>query len=150
MNALTKGSVVFYLAAVFAAGLLAGGMAGFSVGQRTAFGPPPRPREMAAHMCGDLRSHLHLSAEQVRQIQPILDETAAEIESVHSATAERIAVIFRKSNERIAQYLTPDQRVLLNEMQRERQRFFHRGPGPGHPRPGPPPDGMPPPPSPAP
>jgi Spy/CpxP family protein refolding chaperone len=136
VNLLTKKTVVVYLAAVFAAGLLAGAAAGFSLGQRRAFAPPPRPREMAAHMCDDLRSRLHLSPEQVQQIEPILNQTAAELETVHATFGARISEILQKSNQRIAQLVTPEQKVLLDEMERDRQQFLRRGPH-GH-KPGPP------------
>ncbi|MHB8521351.1 MAG: hypothetical protein ACYDH9_11430 [Limisphaerales bacterium] len=75
----------------------------------------------------------------MKQIEPVLKETAAEIESVHSSSGERISAIFQKSNERIAQFLTPEQKVLQAEMEREREQFFHRafrGPPRGPPPPG--------------
>ena len=134
MNMLNRKSVVLYLAAVFAAGLLAGGTGGFNLGKRKAF-TPPRQEEMAANICGRLKSKLHLTQDQVKEIQPILNDTAAELASVHAATAERISEIIQKSNRRLAQFLTPEQKLLLEEMERERQDFVRKAckPPPGAP-----------------
>ena len=120
---LTRKSAAIYLAAVFLAGLAAGGAAGFSVGKRNAFAPP-RPQDMASHICERMKSKLHLTPEQVRQIEPLVNETAAELKAVHSTTAERITEIFQTLNQRQAQFLTPEQKVLLEEMERERRQFF--------------------------
>jgi len=120
---LTKKSAVIYLIAVFLAGLLAGGVAGFSLGKRTAFAPP-RPQDMASHICERLKSKLRLTPEQVKQIEPLVNETAAELKAVHSTTAERITEIFQTLNQRQTQFLTPEQKVLLEEMERERRQFF--------------------------
>jgi hypothetical protein len=135
---LTKRSAAIYLVAVFLAGLLAGGVAGFSLGKRNAFAPP-RPQDMASHICERLKSKLHLTPEQVKQIDPLVNESAAELEAVHSTTADRITEIFQKLNQRQAQYLTPEQKVLLEEMERERQQFFRKAfkARPGRPQPGP-------------
>jgi hypothetical protein len=133
---LTKKSAAIYLVAVFLAGLLAGGVAGFSVGKRKAFSPPRR-QDMASHICERLKSKLHLTPEQVKQIEPLVNETAAELEVVHSTTAERITEIFQRLNQRQAQLLSPEQKVLLEEMERERQQFFRKAfkAKPGRPQP---------------
>jgi len=122
---LTRKSAAIYLAAVFLAGLAAGGAAGFSVGKRNAFAPP-RPQDMASHICERMKSKLHLTPEQVRQIEPLVNETAAELEAVHTTTADRITEIFQKLNQRQTQFLTPEQKVLLEEMERERRQFFRK------------------------
>jgi hypothetical protein len=140
MNMLTKRSVVLYLMAVFVTGLVAGATGGFSLGKRKAF-TPPRPPEMAAHICGRLKSKLHLTESQVNAIEPILNETAAELAVVHATTAERISEIIQKSNQRLAQFLTPAQKALLGEMERESRDFMRKAcepragaPGPWPPR----------------
>lgn len=114
-----------YLAAIFLAGLLAGGAAGFSMGKRTAFSPP-RQREMASHICGRLKSNLHLTPEQVTQIEPLVQQAAAELKAVHSASADRVSEIFQRLNSKQAQYLTDEQKLLLQKMEEERQTFSRR------------------------
>ncbi len=130
----TKKSIAVYFGLVFAAGLLAGAAAGFSLGMRRAFAPPPRPQDMAIHMCDQLSSRLRLTPEQLKQITPIVGESAEKIESVHATTGERIAKIIADSNNRLTQFLTPEQKILMEEMNREREQFFHksfRPPPPG-------------------
>jgi hypothetical protein len=135
MNMPTRKTVALYLAAVFVAGLLAGAVAGYSLGKRRSWAPP-QPEEMVAHICGLLKSKLHLSPEQETEIRPIVSETATELESIHSTTAGQVSAAFQRSNQRLAQFLTPEQKVLLEEMERERKKFF---PPPGRAPPGPPP-----------
>ena len=129
---LGKKTVASYLSAVFVAGLLAGGAAGFCLGKRKAF-TPPRTQDMATHMCDRLKSKLHLSPEQEKRIEPLVKEAATELESVFCSTAERMTEVFRRLNERQKQFLTPDQQTLLEELERERQQFFHKAfkPKPG-------------------
>ena len=79
---------------------------------------------MASHICERLKSKLRLTPEQVKQIEPLVNETATELKAVHSTTAERITEIFQTLNQRQAQFLTPEQKVLLEEMERERRQFF--------------------------
>ena len=133
----TKKSVLIYLVAVFAAGLLAGGAGGYSLGKRKAF-RPPRPQEMTTHMCDHLKARLHLTPEQVKQIEPSIQQTAEELDAVHTSSAKRIADIFQRSNQRLTQYLTPEQKHSLDDMDRERQQFLGRNfksPRPGQPPP---------------
>lgn len=66
--------------------------------------------------------------EQEKQIRPLVCEAAGEIESIFSLTCERMTEVFQKLNERQAQFLTPAQKVLLEEMELERRKFFHRDP----------------------
>ena len=125
MNALTKKTVVAYLATAFVAGLVAGGVAGFGLGKRKAFAPP-KPQDMATHICGRLKARLHLTPDQLKDIQPLANDAAAELDSVHAATAERIREVFEKLNQRQAQFLTAEQKLALEEMERERQQFFRK------------------------
>ena len=118
-------NVVLYLAAVFAAGLLAGGAAGYSLGKRKAF-TPPRTQDMAAHMCDRLKSKLNLTAEQETAIVPLVHQAATEIESLFAGACERTTDVFLKLNERQGKFLTQEQRTLLDQMERERQQFFHK------------------------
>ena len=124
---LGKKTVALYLAAVFAAGLLAGAAAGFCRGKRQG-SKPPRPDDMAAHLCGRLKSRLQLTPEQEKQIKPFVCEAAEEIESIFAVAGERTTEVFQKLNERQAQFLTPEQKVLLEEMELERRKLFHREP----------------------
>ena len=122
---LAKKTAILYLVAVFVAGLLAGGAAGFCLGKRNAF-TPPRPQDMATHMCDRLKSKLHLTPDQEKRIEPLVREAATELESVFCSTAERMTEVFRKLNERQKQFLTPEQQTLLEELERERQQSFHK------------------------
>jgi hypothetical protein len=123
VNIPSKKTVAVYLTAVFMAGFLAGGVAGFSLGNRR-FLTPPGPGELVAHICGLLKSKLHLTPEQEKEVRPIVSETAAELESIHSAASDQVAAAFQRSNQRLSQLLTSEQKILLEEMERERKKLF--------------------------
>ncbi|MBI4660621.1 MAG: hypothetical protein HY735_17430 [Verrucomicrobia bacterium] len=121
---LAKKTVALYLSAVFIAGLLAGLAVGFSFGHWKTFAWP-RSKDVATHMCDRLRSKLGLTPEQVKSIEPLLSEAAAELQAIQASTAERVTEVFRKLNERQKKFLTSEQQALLDEMERERQQIFH-------------------------
>lgn len=144
MNGLTKQKAALYLIALFAAGVVVGGTVGFNFGRKQVF-RPPRPAQMAAHIQSHLAARLQLTETQTRQISPLISEMVQEMDSVHSNSMCRVGEISQKWHERMALYLTPEQKEKLAEMERERARFFHGpshgGPPHGHP---PPPPGQPP------
>jgi Spy/CpxP family protein refolding chaperone len=135
MNGISKRRAIVYLAAIFLAGVVTGGVTGFTVGRRSIFRPPPQPREMAPRILEGLKKDLSLTDEQVRQIQPLLQRHCSELGALHSGTRERMAEMIRKSHEEIGQFLTPEQRDKLAALDREREAFFRQK---GHGSPPPP------------
>ena len=105
---------ILYLVAIFLAGLLAGGFAGFNFGRRTFF-RPPRPADMAKHMSHRLAAELTLTPDQILKIDPILIETAAALDAIHENSGRQIAAIFKTNNDRIAVFLNPAQQQKLVE-----------------------------------
>ena len=125
MNTPSKIKAVIYLAAIFAVGLVAGGVAGYSFGKE-AMAAPPRPKKMAESTIEKLKSELHLTPEQVAQIKPIVRETAQEIETVHSSICDQIWTIIDLSNSRIEKYLTPEQAAKLRDNEKSRRDHFKK------------------------
>ena len=123
MNALSKKSVAVYLMAVFLIGAAAGGFGGYWLGIRKSFSMPAA-KEIAARMTELAKAKLHLTDEQIKQIQPIINETAAEFEGAHYNMTGRVNEIIEKANQRIAPFLTPEQKVLLDELDRQRREQF--------------------------
>jgi len=129
MNTTPKGKALFYMAAIFAIGLLAGGVAGGLTGYR--FGTqrlsrPPTAEQMAASVKQRLQQELRLTAEQERQIAPMVDDFVVEMSAVHSNTVERAVTIIRSMHQRATEVLTPEQRDSLQRMQQEREAEFRR------------------------
>jgi hypothetical protein len=108
---------------VFLAGATIGGFGGYFLGVRKAFRPPAKG-EMSARMAEFARAKLHLTDEQLKQVRPILDDTSAEFESAFASMAERVNETITRANQRIAPLLTPEQKVLLEDLDRQRRDRF--------------------------
>jgi len=129
MNTTPKGRALSYIAAIFIAGLLAGGvlggLTGFKLGtQRLAH--PPRPDQMATNVRQRLQQDLKLTDEQVRQIAPGVDRFAREMGLVHSNTVERSIEVIRQMHRRVEEFLTPEQKEKFRKVQQEREETFRR------------------------
>jgi hypothetical protein len=125
MSLFSTKSAIAYLAAVFVAGAVAGGAGGYYCGVREAM-TPPGPREITAAMCDRLKSRLHLRDDQMAHIQPIIKDAVAEFRGACAGMMDKMSELARKTNERIAQYLDPNQKAELDQMERERQEFFKK------------------------
>jgi Spy/CpxP family protein refolding chaperone len=123
MSRLTQRTLAFYLLAIFLAGAAAGSAIGYASGRRKA-SRPPRPQELARHIQSRLETRLHLTSEQRARIQPVVEQSCAEIGSVHRDCGRRISEAFHKMNLRLAEYLTAEQRQELDRMEEERGELF--------------------------
>jgi Spy/CpxP family protein refolding chaperone len=86
-----------------------------------------------------LRVELNLTPDQVSKISPIVDKTAAQLEQTRRETGRRVHELFSESHRQIAEFLTPEQRAKLQQMEARHRRFMeHR-----RDRHGPPPHGPP-------
>jgi hypothetical protein len=123
MKALTKKSAVFYLAAMFVAGALLGGLGGYAMGMRKAFRPPARG-EINARMAEFARAKLKLTDDQMKQVQPIINDTCSEFETSFKGMGDRFNDIARRASQRISPLLTPEQRKILDDLDRQREERF--------------------------
>jgi len=129
MNTTPKGKALIYMAAIFIAGLLAGGvlggLSGFKLGtQRLAH--PPRPDQMATSVRQRLQQDLKLTDGQARQIAPVVDRFVREMSAVHSNTVERSIEVIRQMHRRVEELLTPEQKEKFRKVQQEREETFRR------------------------
>ncbi len=120
------------LAAIF----IAGGLTGSAVtmvlsGQiaRPANGPG-HPDDMQHMWMLRLTRQLNLTADQQARIEPIVHDTAAQMQKIHNDEFERIRPILQSSDDQIAAILTPDQQAELKKMIAEREDSFSKH---GHP-----------------
>jgi len=139
MNGITKGKAAVYLAAIFVAGLLAGGFTGYGLARR-AVARPPSPRSMSAHILNHLRSELNLTDPQMANITPLVEETSAAIGAIHENSGKSVLALIEKCNQQIGSFLDEEQKRKLAEMQKQREESFDRSFKGGHGRrpPGPP------------
>lgn len=122
MITLTKTKVIAYLAAIFAAGVLAGGAGGYALGRpRPAARPaPPDSKGMAQHTLQRLETRLNLSPEQSDKIRGIVEQSFAEAHQRNGAHFKEVGEIFRRMNTQISGHLTPEQKEEFERMERER------------------------------
>lgn len=134
----TKIKTLLYIAAIFVAGAATGGIVGACAAKRMMFLHPPRPHDLAEHIRSQLHSRLGLSSEQKRKIDPILDQTGDALKAIHLETMARVAKAIDETQAKIAAELTPEQRIKLAQLEKERREFLdhfdHHPHGPPPPR----------------
>ncbi len=123
MKDLTRTKLIVYLVAIFLAGGVGGTFLGLRVGRQMNFHPP---RNMARHFRDTLQTQLNLSEEQLRQIDPLLQKRSDEMKAIHRASMKQIDETLQRSDEAIARFLSPEQKVKLEAMERERREFFKK------------------------
>lgn len=121
MNELSKGKAIFYLVAIFLAGAVGGTVVGYTYGKRQGFPPPPRPSEMARHIMARFQSQLELTPEQIEKIQPLVEQTTANMDDIHRESWHQVSEGFKKLSQQITEYLTEGQRKKLEAMESERR-----------------------------
>ena len=124
INGISKTKTILYLAAIFVAGLAAGGVAGYSVGRHSYFGPPP-PGDLSAYILARLKSELALSDEQVRQIEPLVKQSSEQLQCIHTNAMWRVLETVQESNRRLGSFLTAEQRQKLADSERRFEDSLH-------------------------
>src|SRR5262249_13983769 len=119
---LSKLKIAGYLVAIFLAGgvtgaLVMAGVAKYRVRQQM------KPDVMARRWCGELESSLNLTPEQIQKVQPIVDDT---LNQIPIAMAWALATTVSNGNARIAELLTPEQKVKFQQMIKEREDMMRR------------------------
>gem|GEM_PF-5501239 len=126
-----------YAGLIFLTGLLSGAVVGWSTARRR--GPmPPSGRMFSSQFREALQGEFNLSAEQMRQIDPILERRAKGIDEVFSRSRNDVETLIKTSNEDLCQQLglKGEQKTRLEDIGRRRGWRGGRGPerrgfGPG-------------------
>ncbi|HXO41277.1 MAG TPA: hypothetical protein VN999_07515 [Thermoanaerobaculia bacterium] len=80
-------------------------------------------------MAAELTRRLDLTADQQRQIEPILAETHREAQAIWREVRPRVLAVIEQGENRIAQILTPRQRQEFEAIRRERAEHLQRALG---------------------
>jgi Spy/CpxP family protein refolding chaperone len=131
MNPPNNRRAALYLAAVFLAGVLAGGAGGYALGGKSRYRPPPTSEQMAGFMVERFTRELGLDADQREKLWPIARETASAMESLHRATHEKVIAVFKETHRRVETFLTPEQVSKLRAYEEREARKFGGGKPPG-------------------
>lgn len=109
---------------VFVAGVASGTFAG-AWQARHAFAGRHGPR-MAERMRERFQQELDLTPEQMRNVAPILDETAQRLQEIRRETGRRVSETVAESHQRLAEHLTPEQQAELSRQLEQRHHRFWR------------------------
>jgi len=138
MKYLTKGKIILYLAAIFVAGGVTGAVIGWRETRDKEWERPTQTK-MCDWFRKRLQEKLGLDADQVRQLEPLLQKRVKAMEEVHTRTVQQIDELLRSSDAEIADALklTADQRAKLQQMGKNRREHFGKGRRGGSPPPPP-------------
>ena len=142
MNYLTTSKLIGYLAIIF----LAGGATGAVItlkNSRAQEVQTPSVEKTCNRLQNRLVSKLGLTPEQVKTLQPVFDQSARELRAIHSKAMCATDEVIRRAHEQIARELTPEQKLKLELLDKERADWLHhklKGPDPDSERAAPPPD----------
>ena len=128
MKYLTKGKIVLYLAAIFVAGGVTGAVIGWREIKEKKW-EPPTTKGICDYFRKRLQVELGLNADQVQQLEPLLQKRVKAMEEIRTRTVQQIDELLRTSDAEIADALklTADQRAKLQEMGKNRREHFGKG-----------------------
>ena len=129
MNSLGKWKLGLYLLAIFLAGGGSGALVAWQVCRRTPVASLP-PAEIGARLRARFQSRLALTPDQVRKIDPMIDQAMRRVEAIRKETASHVIANVSNLHEQVLTVLTPDQKVSFEELERERREYLGRKFGP--------------------
>ncbi len=107
---------------------IAGGITGAFLGglyARHLFFEFHHPALIGARMKERLRTELNLTPEQVAKISPIIDKTAAQLQTVRQDTGRRVHEVITEAHQEMAANLTAEQRQKLRQIEERHRRWRH-------------------------
>jgi Spy/CpxP family protein refolding chaperone len=129
VNLLSKRKLSLYLLALFLAGGGTGALISWEVCRRTPAAPLP-PSEIGSRLRARFQSRLSLTPEQVRQIDPMIEQAMGRVEAIRRETATQVFANVSNLHEQVLLVLTPAQKVKFEELERERREYLRQKFGP--------------------
>jgi len=128
MKYLTKGKIVVYLAAIFVAGGVTGGVISWRESGEKKW-KPPTAKGICDSFRNRLRSELGLTPQQLERLEPLLQKRVTSMEEIRARTVKDLEELIRASDAEIADALnlSSDQRAKLQQMERNRSDHFGKG-----------------------
>lgn len=115
----------FFLSVIFLAGGVLGGFGGYSLAKQR-WTQRPQREDIVKRITQDMRVHFGLTEAQLKEVEPIVRETAEEVRRVHVGTHERMERLFEDSDARILAKLTEEQKPLMKEWVLKRASFSRK------------------------
>ena len=129
MNARSNTSIAFYLFLVFLSGILVGvfGYRLYTVnGVRATSLAAYSPQARREHFVAELRGRLDLTAEQVRNLNMVLDQGRAKFKEIHRRIDPDMAGLRQEQDNRIRALLDARQRAEFDRWKAEREKAANR------------------------
>ena len=121
--------IALYFTLVFVAGLIVGAL-GDHYTLRARLHPENHPHQSAESfrkaMVEDLTKRLTLDSQQVAQLQQILDDSRKEFQDFRERHKDEMKSMHDRQHVRIMALLRPDQRVIYDKIEAERQARMER------------------------
>jgi len=129
MRSLNRWRLGLYVVVIFLAG---GGTGAFVTWRLTRhlMYSTPNTQELGARLKSRLRSRLDLTAGQSAVVDPWVDQAMDQVEIIHRDMASRILANVSNLNFQVARGLTPEQKLKLEEYDRERREHLRKKLGP--------------------
>src|SRR5438874_12455666 len=124
MNRALKWKLIAGFVLVFIAGGITGAAVGGVYAQRHFFALH-HPERIGERMKERLRTELNLTPEQVAKISPIIDKTAAQLQTVRQDTGRRVHEVITEAHQEMAANLTAEQRQKLQQIEERHRRWRH-------------------------
>lgn len=137
MNPFTKPRIAVYMAGIFLAGGLSGGVLGYQMARNRFFRLPP-PQNMSEHIMSRFDSDLRLNNAQDLQIKPVVEEACNKLHLTHQKAMEDGGQIMDAMDAKVMTFLNPEQTAKFKEKQMERKRHLRNRKGPPGPSGAPP------------
>lgn len=112
-----------YLAAIFCAGLLAGGVLGSSLTKRAIL-QPPHPQALASRIEKELVQKLGLDATQQKKTRLLIDGSITRIMGIYFESIWKIDSELLAAQDALISDLTPEQKTKLKDLAKDRQEFL--------------------------
>jgi hypothetical protein len=122
MNGALKWKLIFGFVLVFVAGGVTGGFVAAST-IRHYFLAGSHHSIAAERMREHLRAQLNLTPEQMAEVSPVIDKTAAQLEEIRKDTARRVHETFATAHQQIAADLNPQQQAKLEQLRQRHHRM---------------------------
>ena len=125
MSPLTKRRLAAYLAGIFIAGMVSGGLL-VSWWNHQQEARRHDPRTLAERIEKRFQAELKLSEEQVAKLRPLIVRNAEAIEAFNLETMQKIEQFLDRSRAEFVQPLNPEQLERFRKMETERKAFYHK------------------------
>ena len=124
MNRALQWKLIVGFILVFIAGAITGAFLG-GLYARHLFFEFHQPALIGARMKERLRTELNLTPDQVAKVSPIIDKTAAQLQTVRQDTGRRVHEVITEAHQEMAANLTAEQRQKLQQIEERHRRWHH-------------------------